>query len=116
MTERRRDGFSPPPEGRVEVTADQTSPRREQADTAEGGDAGWLEVFPDPGVRQVFQHIENFGGVNEADATQMLGGPTKFRRFSRKFEEYAEQAPFAVRIDTSSGQKRYVREGGSSNG
>ena len=28
----------------------------------------------------------------DTDATQMLGGPTKFRRFSRKFEEYAEQA------------------------
>ncbi len=77
-------------------------------------ESGWLVVFEEIGVREVFQHIERFGAINETDATLKLGGPRKFRRFSRNFDEYAEQAPFGVRIDTSSGQKRYVREGGSS--
>ena len=96
----------------VEVSTDQAElqPGKE----GEPVDEGWLVVFAEAGVREVFGHIERFGAINETDATQMLGGPRKFRRFSQKFEEYAEQAPFGVRIDTSSGQKRYVREGGSS--
>ncbi len=73
----------------------------------------WLDVFEEEGVRKVFDHVERFGSINEADATLMLGSPRKFRSFSKKFEEYAAQAPFDVRIDTSSGQKRYVREGGT---
>jgi hypothetical protein len=86
-----------------------------QAGKVEAADQGaWLiAAFTDQGVRDVFKHIESFGAINETDATAMLGGPRKFRRFSQKFEQYAEQAPFGVRIDTSSGQKRYVREDGS---
>ena len=96
----------------VEVSAEPSEPRSRKEAASE--DAGWLEVFEELGVREVFQHIARFGGINEVDATQMLGGPRKFRRFSQRFEEHAERAPFGVRIDTSSGQKRYVREGGSS--
>lgn len=73
----------------------------------------WIEEFDEEGVREVFRHIERFGAINEADATQMLGSPRKFRRFSQRFDEYAAKAPFGMRIDVSSGQKRYVREGGS---
>ena len=76
-------------------------------------DDNWLSVFEDEGVRKVFAHIERFGAINEADATAMLGSPRKFRSFSNQFEKYAAQAPFDVRIDTSSSQKRYVREGGN---
>lgn len=72
--------------------------------------AQWLADLPDGGVRRVFEHIHRFGGINEADATEMLGGPRQFRRFSQQFEQYAERAPFGIRIDVSSGQKRYVRE------
>ena len=82
-------------------------------ETPEAADTGdWLEDFADAGVRDVFRHIARFGGINESDATRMLGGPRQFRRFSRQFDKYAEQAPFGVRVDTTSGQKRYVREGG----
>ena len=96
----------------VEVSADQDEQRPGREEGSEDG--GWLVVFTEAGVREVFRHIERFGAINETDATKMLGGPRKFRRFSQKFEGYAERAPFGVRIDTSSGQKRYVREGGSS--
>jgi hypothetical protein len=94
----------------VEVSTDQPEPQ--PGKEGEPVDEGWLVVFAEAGVRAVFGHIERFGAINETDATQMLGGPRKFRRFSQRFEQYAEQAPFGVRIDTSSGQKRYVREGG----
>ncbi len=96
----------------VEVSAERVE--LQPAGEKQSDDGGWLAEFTEAGVREVFQHIERFGGINEADATQMLGGPRKFRRFSQRFEKYAEPAPFSVRIDTSSGQKRYVREGGSS--
>ena len=94
----------------VEVSAELDSEQVKQIVESDNG--GWLEAFTEAGVREVFQHIERFGAINEADATGMLGGPRKFRRFSQRFEEYAELVPFSVRIDTNSGQKRYVREGG----
>jgi hypothetical protein len=71
----------------------------------------WLDALPEGGVREVFAHILEFGGINEVDATRMLGGGRPFRKFSREFERHASLAPFEVRIDASSGQKRYVREG-----
>ena len=95
----------------VERLANETAASAE-TDTVQASD-NWLTVFEDEGVRKVFEHIERFGGINEADATPMLGSPRKFRSFSKKFEMYAAQAPFDVRIDTTSGQKRYVREGGA---
>ncbi len=94
----------------VEVSVEQGDGQATQID--ESDNQSWLEGFTEVGVREVFKHIDRFGAINESDATEMLGGPRKFRRFSLKFEQYAELAPFAVRIDTSSSQKRYVREGG----
>ena len=96
----------------VEVFADHAERGSAEIETTNVG--SWLAAFTETGVREVFAHIERHGAINETDATQMLGGPRKFRRFSQKFEEYAELAPFGLRIDTSSGQKRYVREGGAS--
>jgi hypothetical protein len=81
-------------------------------ESAASADTRWLDAFQDEGVRAVFEHIQHFHGINEKDATRMLGGPRKFRRFSQQFEQYSQRAPFEVRIDVSSGQKRYVREGG----
>ena len=71
----------------------------------------WLEQFPDPGVRQVFEHLAAHGAVTESEAAAMLGGPRGLRRFALQFEAYAQKAPFAVRIDVVAGVKRYVREG-----
>ena len=71
----------------------------------------WLEQFPDPGVRQVFEHLAAHGAVTESEAAAMLGGPRGLRRFALQFEAHAQKAPFAVRIDVVAGVKRYVREG-----
>ncbi len=74
-------------------------------------DTRWLEQFPDPGVRQVFEHLAAHGAVTENEAAAMLGGPRGLRRFALQFEAHAQKAPFAVRIDVVAGVKRYVREG-----
>jgi hypothetical protein len=74
-------------------------------------DTRWLEQFPDPGIRQVFEHLAAHGAVTENEAAAMLGGPRGLRRFAFQFEAHAQKAPFAVRIDVVAGVKRYVREG-----
>ena len=68
----------------------------------------WLELLPD-GVREVFRHLADHGSINEAEATRLLGGPRQFRAFSRDLDRYRVQAPFAVRVETASGTKCYVR-------
>ena len=69
---------------------------------------GWLTTLPD-GVREVFQHLADHGQINEQEATRLLGGARQFRNFSLHLDEYRARAPFAVRVDVSSGTKCYVR-------
>jgi hypothetical protein len=71
----------------------------------------WLEQLPETGVRQVFAHLAVHGTVTENEAAAMLGGARGLRRFAMRFEEFAQKAPFGVRIDVVAGVKRYVREG-----
>ncbi len=86
-----------------------TAAPAEQAPSSPG--RGWLADLPSEGVRQLFEHLAAHGVVTEDQAAAMLGGQRAVRRFSRRFEEFAARAPFAVRIDVVSGVKRYVREG-----
>jgi hypothetical protein len=79
--------------------------------TVATGSTTWLEQLPESGVRQVFEHLAAHGTVTENEAAAMLGGPRGLRRFALRFEEFAEKAPFTVRIDVVAGVKRYVREG-----
>jgi len=65
-------------------------------------------------VRQLFAHLATHGAVTENEAAAMLGGQRELRRFALQFETYAQQAPFAARIDVVAGVKRYIRE--ASNG
>jgi hypothetical protein len=71
----------------------------------------WLDVFEDANERQVFAHLEAHGAATEAQVQQMMGGARQARRFALKFDELAQKANFAVRIDSVGGMKRYVREG-----
>jgi len=68
----------------------------------------WLAALP-AGVREVFGHLAAHGSINEDEATRLLGGPRQFRNFSLHLDEYRTRAPFAVRVDVSSGTKCYVR-------
>ena len=101
------------PDARFPVTMTRTPAPPSAAPSAVSPAAGtrWLEQFPDPGVRQVFEHLAAHGAVTESEAAAMLGGPRGLRRFALQFEAYAQKAPFAVRIDVVAGVKRYVREG-----
>ncbi|MBP6846095.1 MAG: BREX-6 system phosphatase PglZ [Kofleriaceae bacterium] len=68
----------------------------------------WLADLPE-GVRAVFRHLIDHGSINEAEATQLLGGPRQFRTFSRDLDQYRLRAPFAIRVEVASGTKCYVR-------
>ena len=83
----------------------------EPALTPSASESSWLEQLPEGGVRQLFAHLAAHGTVTESEAVAMLGSQRAVRQFSIRFEEYARKAPFAVRIDTIGGVKRYVREG-----
>lgn len=84
------------------ATVAPTSPSFENKDA-------WLNEMPAGGIRDVFRHISVHGSVNEAEATQMLGGARAFRKFSRELDEHAKLAPFKVRVSVVSGTKCYVR-------
>lgn len=70
----------------------------------------WLEQLPEGGVRQLFEHLDTYGSVTEDQASTMLGGAKKVRRFSMRFDEYKKLVPFRVRIDAVAGVKRYTKE------
>jgi hypothetical protein len=73
----------------------------------------WLNAYEDEAVRIIFAHLREHGSLSEAECTNMLGTPRAFRRFSRKLEEYAQRAPFDVRVERINQVKRYVRVGGA---
>ena len=104
------------PTGTEEVEPGRTARRFAVAGAALGssdkdGDKAWLQELPEGGVRRLFEHLAAHGSINEAEATQLFGSARKLRRFSMKFESYAALAPFGVRIESSAGGKRFVREG-----
>ncbi len=101
----------------VAATGTKPEPEEEQAEKAEPAllpevARGWLEELPEGGVRQLFAHLSDHGTVSEAEASRMLGGARRLRRFSAKFEDYAAVLPFSVRIESIAGVKTYVKEGG----
>ncbi len=71
-------------------------------------DTSWLDKLP-TGVRAVFRQLAEYGSINEAEATRLLGGPRQFRAFSRDLDTYRVQAPFGIRVEVTTGTKCYVR-------
>ena len=74
----------------------------------------WLMELPSDEIRAVFAHIEMHGVITESEVATKLGGPRAVRRFSSQFDTLAKQAPFAIRIESVNGVKRYLKEGGAS--
>ncbi|GMU52132.1 MAG: hypothetical protein AMXMBFR33_12780 [Candidatus Xenobia bacterium] len=70
----------------------------------------WVDHFEDQAVVRVFQHIERFGSVEEAEVIAMLGTPRRARAFTRDFDNYLRLLPFGVRIDSSAAGKRYLKD------
>ncbi|MFM7203728.1 MAG: BREX-6 system phosphatase PglZ [Myxococcota bacterium] len=100
------------PASRFAVTVTRSPTSAASAPPTPTSPASWLESLTDPGARQVFEHLTAHGIITEEEATKLLGGSRLFRRIASKFEEYAQKAPFPVRIETVGGLKRYIREGG----
>lgn len=71
-------------------------------------DTRWSEAIADEGVRRVFLHLAAHGKMTEAEATQMLGSPRAFRRFTAELEGYA--VPFVVTVMQGADGKRLQRE------
>ncbi len=86
------------------VRAEPATPKAERSNA-------WLDALPEGGVRGLFAHLAAHGTATEPEVIQMLGGARQARRFSLEFERYAQLAPFRVRIESSAGVKRYIREG-----
>ena len=74
----------------------------------------WLMELPSDEIRAVFAHLEMHGVITESEVATKLGGPRAVRRFSSQFDTLAKQAPFAIRIESVNGVKRYIKEGGAS--
>ena len=70
---------------------------------------GWTQDLPDAGTRQVFLHIAKYGAVTEEEATRMLGGARKYRRFSALFEDHCLRVPFKAGVEVVGVSKRHVR-------
>lgn len=73
-------------------------------------DGAWLAELPEGGIRALFAHLAAHGTVSESEATNMLGGARKLRRFSAQFESYKAIVPFSARIEIIAGVKTYVRD------
>ena len=100
-------------DARFVVTTTRSTPSAPPATLVRGTatSTAWLDQLLDGGVRHFFEHLVAHGTVTEAEAAVMLGGPRELRRFAFRFEEFAQKAPFVVRIDVVAGVKRYVRDG-----
>ncbi len=102
------------PDARFAVTPARLRPEPAAApEPAPPQPMAWLEQIPEEGARRLFTQLAEHGVVTEVEAVKMLGGHSRLRRFSIRFEKLASKAPFAVRIDAVAGVKRYVREGSS---
>lgn len=70
----------------------------------------WLDAYT-PNIRKVFAYIAKYGGINQEEATKLLGSARAFRMFASEFDELAARAPFVIMVDTSTGVTRYNRRG-----
>ena len=87
---------APPDPGAVEAPEAPTPTSPASLPGGEPGDLAWLEEFSEPGVREVMAYIAEHGSITEADLIQLLGRPSRARRFARKFDDYCKQAPFLM--------------------
>ncbi|MDA1014741.1 MAG: BREX-6 system phosphatase PglZ [Planctomycetota bacterium] len=95
----------------VSASGKAMAPLTAEEPTPDPSSRQWLQELPEGGIRELFDHLATHGIVTETEAARMLGGARGLRRFSSKLEGLAARVPFAVRVDTVAGVKRYVREG-----
>jgi chromosome segregation ATPase len=70
----------------------------------------WYDKFIDNPHLTVLKHIEKHGTITESEASKKLGNARSVRQFANKLEEYAQDLPFSIRVESSSKGNRYLRE------
>jgi DNA repair exonuclease SbcCD ATPase subunit len=70
----------------------------------------WHDKFIDNPHLTVLQHIEKHGTITEAEASSKLGNARSVRQFANKLEEYAQDLPFSIRVESSPKGNRYLKE------
>jgi hypothetical protein len=69
----------------------------------------WGEKLGDADAGKVFDHLQQFGSVNEAELVQLLGHPRKARAFAARFDSFRDKLTFDVQVMTTADGKRYQR-------
>ncbi|WP_310426208.1 hypothetical protein [Chamaesiphon sp. VAR_48_metabat_135_sub] len=70
----------------------------------------WYDRFIDNPHLTVLKHIEKHGTITEAEASSKLGNARSVRQFANKLEEYAQDLPFSIRVESSPKGNRYLKE------
>jgi chromosome segregation ATPase len=70
----------------------------------------WYDKFIDNPHLTVLKHIEKHGTITESEASKKLGNARSVRQFANKLEEYAQDLPFSIRVESSPKGNRYLRE------
>ncbi|QDE82496.1 BREX-6 system phosphatase PglZ [Myxococcus xanthus] len=76
---------------------------------APAGPGGWGEKLGDPDAGRVFDHLQQFGSLNEAELVQLLGHPRKARAFAARFDTFLDKLSFDVQVVATVDGKRYQR-------
>lgn len=69
----------------------------------------WGEKLGDADAGKVFDHLQQFGSVNEAELVQLLGHPRKARAFAARFDSFRDKLTFDVQVMVTGDGKRYQR-------
>jgi chromosome segregation ATPase len=70
----------------------------------------WHDKFVDNPHLSILQHIEKHGTITESEASIKLGNARSVRQFANKLEEYAQDLPFSIRVESSPKGNRYLKE------
>jgi chromosome segregation ATPase len=75
-----------------------------------GVEKEWYDRFTDNPHLTILQHIEKHGTITETEASSKLGNARSVRQFANKLEEYAQDLPFSIRVESSPKGNRYLKE------
>jgi hypothetical protein len=70
---------------------------------------GWGSRLGDEDAGKVFDHLERFGSLNEAELVQLLGNARRARSFAARFDAFRDKLTFEVQVSVTADGKRYER-------
>jgi hypothetical protein len=73
-------------------------------------EGAWHDKFIDNPHLSILQHIEKHGTITDAEASNKLGNARSVRQFANKLEEYTQDLPFSIRVESSPKGNRYLKE------